>query len=234
MENIEDIKRALGASGMIYDAVRASIREGVSEREIYDLVGKKAGELLRDQQWEYIGDFVSGERTAEIGGDATDRKMKPGDLLILDLSLRCGGGWCDTCRTFFLGEPGEEIRRGYDTVLRCQQVGELTVRPGVRASDIKRVMEAFMVSQGYGGHMPHHGGHKVGNAPYEKPAFEETCDMLLEPGEVVTLEPGLYFENRFGMRVENNYLVTENGLINLFDYPREIDYFIVMGEGRKQ
>ena len=137
MENIESIKRALGASKMIYDAVRANLREGVSEREIYDLVGKTAGELLRDQQWEYIGDFVSGERTAEIGGDATDRKMKPGDLFILDLSLRCADGWCDTCRTFFLGEPSEEIRRAYDTVLRCQRVGELAVRPGVKASDIK-------------------------------------------------------------------------------------------------
>ena len=234
MENIENIKRALGASKMIYDAVRASLREGVSEREIYDLVGKTAGELLRDQQWEYIGDFVSGERTAEIGGDATDRKMKPGDLFILDLSFRCGDGWCDTCRTFFLGEPSEEIRRAYDTVLRCQRVGELAVRPGVKASDIKLVMEAFMVSQGYGGHMPHHGGHGVGNAPYEKPAFEETCDMPVEEGKVITLEPGLYFENRFGMRVENNYLVTKNGLVNIFDYPRELEYFIITGERFKK
>lgn len=230
MENLENIKRALGVSKIIYDTVRANLREGVSEREIYELVGKKAGELLRNQEWEYLGDFVSGERTAEIGGDATDRRMKPGDLFILDLSVRCGDGWCDTCRTFFLGEPGEEVRRAYDAVLRCQQVGERTVRPGVKASDIKRVMEAFMVSQGYGGHMPHHGGHRVGNAPYEKPAFEEGCDMPVEAGEVVTLEPGIYFENRFGMRVENNYLVTENGLMCLFDYPRELEYFIITGE----
>ena len=111
-------------------------------------------------------------------------------------------------------------------MLRCQQAGALTVRSGVKASEVKRVMETYLVSQGYGGHMPHHGGHKVGNAPYEKPAFEEGCDLTVQAGDIVTLEPGLYFENRFGLRVENDYLVTETGLTNLFDYPVALDYFV--------
>lgn len=226
----QDILKALQASAVIYDAVRDALRPGVSEREIYELVGETAGRLLEGHEWEYIGDFVSGERTGEIGGDATDRRIRAGELFVLDLSLRCDSGWCDTCRTFFLGEPTEEMRRAYDTVLRCQKVGEQTVRAGVKASDIKAVMESFMVSQGYGGLMPHHGGHAVGDAPYQKPAFEEDCDMTVNAGEVVTLEPGLYFRNRWGMRVENNYLVGENGLENLFTYPVQMDYFILDGK----
>ena len=226
MQKLEQIKRALEVSAAVYEAVRAALRVGVSERALYELTGRVAGSLLAGQDWEYLGDFVSGERTAEIGGDPTERTLRAGDLFLLDLSVRCGDGWCDTCRTFFLGAPNEEVRRAYETVLRCQQVGALTVRSGVKASEVKRVMEAYLVSQGYGGHMPHHGGHKVGNAPYEKPAFEEGCDLTVQAGDIVTLEPGLYFENHFGLRVENDYLVTETGLTNLFDYPVALDYFV--------
>lgn len=229
MERENDILKALEVSKTIYDTVRTHLKEGVSEREIYDLAGRTADELLQGHEWEYFGDFISGERTAGIEGCATDRRMKPGDLFILDLSLRCDSGWCDTCRTFCLGKPSEEMRRAYDAVLRCMKVGELTVRPGVKASDVKTVMESFMISQGYGGHMPHHGGHAVGEAPYQKPAFEQGCDMLIGAGQIITLEPGLYFENRWGIRVENNYLVTENGLKNIFDYPTQLDYFIIAG-----
>lgn len=226
MQKLEQIKRALEVSAVVYEAVRAALRVGVSERTLYELTGRVAGSLLAGQDWEYLGDFVSGERTAEIGGDPTERTLRAGDLFLLDLSVRCGDGWCDTCRTFSLGAPNEEVRRAYETVLRCQQAGALTVRSGVKASEVKRVMEAYLVSQGYGGHMPHHGGHKVGNAPYEKPAFEEGCDLTVQAGDIVTLEPGLYFENRFGLRVENDYLVTETGLTNLFDYPVALDYFV--------
>ena len=226
MQNIEQIRRALEASAAVYEAVRAALCVGISERTLYELTGRVAGSLLAGQDWEYLGDFVSGERTAGIGGEPTERTLRAGDLFLLDLSVRCGDGWCDTCRTFFLGAPNEEIRRAYEAVLRCQQVGALTVRSGVKASEVKRVMEAYLVSQGYGGHMPHHGGHKGGNAPYEKPAFEEGCDLTVQAGDIITLEPGLYFVNRFGLRVENDYLVTEAGLTNLFDYPVALDYFV--------
>lgn len=225
-----DIIKALQASAAIYDAVRSNIREGVSEQELYDIVGQTAGRLLEGHEWEYIGDFISGERTGAIEGAPTERCMKKGDLFLMDLSLRCDSGWCDTCRTFFLGEPTKEQRRAYDAVLCCQRVGEQTVRAGVKAADIKRVMETFMVSRGYGGLMPHHGGHAVGDEPFYKPVFELESDMCVDEGMVITLEPGLYFENRWGIRVENNYLVTEDGLVNLFDYPREIDYFVIEGE----
>ena len=227
MPNLRQIRRALEVSGAVYEAVRAALRTGISEREIYELAGRTAGSLLAGQDWEYLGDFVSGVRTAEIGGEPTDRRLCDGELFILDLSVRCGEGWCDTCRTFFLGQPSAEVRRAYEAVLRCQQIGAMTVRSGVKASEVKRVMEAYLAGQGYGGHMPHHGGHRVGNAPYEKPAFEEGCDMTVQVGDVVTLEPGLYFSGRFGLRVENDYLVTENGLTNLFDYPVALEHFII-------
>ena len=90
-------------------------------------------------------------------------------------------------------------------------------------------MVAALEARGFGGRMPHHGGHLVGPAPYLKPAFEDGCDDAVEAGGVCTLEPGVYFEGEWGMRVENDYLVTASGVENLFDYPREIDYFTAGG-----
>ena len=101
------------------------------------------------------------------------------------------------------------------------------VRAGVIASSVRPPMMEVLTARGFGGRMPHHGGHLVGPAPYLKPAFEDGCDEPVEAGDICTLEPGVYMEGEWGMRVENDYLVTEDGLENLFDYPREIGDFIV-------
>ena len=151
--------------------------------------------------------------TGEIGGDPTDLVLKEGDAFILDLSVRYDDAWSDTCRTFFLGEPSDEQKKAYQTVLDAQDIGQKLVRTGVKASDVKTCVEAFMVSRGFGGMMPHHVGHAIGDEPYMKPAFEEGCDINVADGEIFTLEPGLYKEGSWGMRVENNYIIEDISLI---------------------
>lgn len=229
MENIkyQNIKKALMLSEFCYDAVRAAIRVGISEKELYRVVSDTLLEKGGSHVNAFIGDFVAGRRTSEISGGPTDNKMKMGDLFILDLSVQYDNYWCDTCRTFFLGEPDNSMKKAYQTILKAQEVCALTVRAGVKASDVKEVAESFLKSQGYANLMPHHAGHSVGEEPYQKPAFEEGCDMLLQEGDVITLEPGLYFQERWGMRVENNYIVHEDHLENIFDYTRNIEDFII-------
>ena len=102
-----------------------------------------------------------------------------------------------------------------------------TVRAGVVASSVRPPMMAVLEARGFGGMMPHHGGHLVGPEPYMKPAFEEGCGEIVEADDICTLEPGVYLPGEWGMRVENDYLVTAEGVENLFDYPRELEYFVV-------
>ena len=123
--------------------------------------------------------------------------------------------------------PTERQQEAYAAVLACQDVGVANVRAGVVASSVRLPMMDVLASRGFGGRMPHHGGHLVGPAPYMKPAFEDGCDERLEAGDICTLEPGVYIEGEWGMRVENDYLVTEDGLENLFDYPRDMEYFVI-------
>ena len=223
----KSVKRALEANRAAYEALRERLCPGMTEKEAYELVREAVDAVCGDESHEFIGDFVGGARSGAIEGQATDYAFRPGDAFILDLSVRRGEAWSDTCRTFFFGDPSARQRAAYAAVLGCQDVGFAAVKAGTVASTVKTAMEAFMVSQGFGGKMPHHGGHLIGPKPYMKPAFEAGCDDPVNEGDVCTLEPGLYFEGDFGIRVENDYLVGKDGLVNLFDYPRDLGYFVL-------
>ena len=221
------VRRALEANWAAYEALRTGLCPGMTEKDAYRIVAEAVDRVCGDESHEFIGDFVGGVRTGAIEGPATDLVLNAGDLFVCDLSVRRGDTWSDTCRTFFLGEPTAAQRRAYETVVACQELGERIVRPGVVFEDVKAEVERFLVSKGYGGKMPHHVGHLVGPKPYMKPAFEPGDTSVLETGVVCTLEPGLYFEGDFGIRVENDYLVAPNGLENLFDYPLDLDFFTI-------
>lgn len=225
-----DIRNALDVSRKCYDAVKNAIRPGISEKELYEIVKETIEKEGGGHCKEFVGDFISGERTGDIGGDPTDRVLKTGDLFILDLSVKYDDYWSDTCRTFFLGEPTLKQRQAYDAIIRAQYAGKLVIRSGVKASGVKKVTEEFMVSQGFGGHMPHHAGHSVGEKPFQSPVFEEGCGSLIEDGDVVTLEPGLYFKDEWGIRVENDYIVHEDYLEDMFTYTKKIEDFIIKGD----
>ena len=221
------VERSLEANRAAYEALRTGLKPGLTEKDAYELVREAVDRVCGAESHEFIGDFVGGVRTGSIEGPATDLVLRSGDLFICDLSVRRGDVWSDTCRTFFLGAPTAARRAAYETALACQELGEKIVRAGVCCEDVKAEVEAFLVARGYGGRMPHHVGHLVGPKPYYKPAFESGDRTTLPEGVVCTLEPGLYFEGDFGLRIENDYLVGRDGLTNLFDYPREIGYFVV-------
>ena len=221
------VERSLEANRAAYEALRTGLKPGLTEKDAYELVREAVDRVCGAESHEFIGDFVGGVRTGSIEGPATDLVLRSGDLFICDLSVRRGDVWSDTCRTFFLGDPTAARRAAYETALACQELGEKIVRAGVCCEDVKAEVEAFLVARGYGGRMPHHVGHLVGPKPYYKPAFELGDRTTLPENVVCTLEPGLYFEGDFGLRIENDYLVGRDGLTNLFDYPREIGYFVV-------
>ena len=216
MKELNELLRALEVNKSVYDAVRDYIRPGVSEQDIYELTKTVVDDMLSDVPHEFIGDFVGGKRCSLIGGDPTDYKLSSGDGFILDLSVRCANTWSDTCRTFFLGEPTREIKKAYDAVLKIQSFGASFVKPGICAEDM-----------GYGSMMPHHMGHIIGTKPYMTPAFDIGHKDTVQEGAFFTLEPGLYVDESWGIRVENDYMLQSDGAKLLFDYPTKIDYFIV-------
>ncbi len=223
MTDIMTFREKLALNSAAFDAVRENVREGWTENEVKALIRKvwdeKAGRCVP-----WSGDIVSGERSGTIDGDATDRVLRRGDALILDLQPGFDSCFADTTRTFFIGEVSEEAKIAYDAVIYALRETEKTVRTGISACEIYERMQYLLRSRGYT--CPHHAGHAVGEKKLMEPEFLPDRKETLEAGMTVALEPGIYTAE-FGIRVENNYLVTGDGAENLFRYPTDIEKFIL-------
>jgi len=207
----------------VFDAVRKDYRRGMSEKDIKKIITDCWATSGRDI--EFSGDVVGGARSGDIEGDATDYILKEGDALILDLQPGWDHFWCDTTRVFFVGEPTEKQRFAYEAVQKTLSRLEAMLKPGVRACDIHREMQDSFA--GFGLCCPHHAGHATGSEKVKDPCFVADCTDRLEEGMYVALEPGVYFEKEFGIRLENNYLITKDGARELFGYTLDINNFII-------
>lgn len=216
----EKILKALDFNKAAYDVVKSKFERGMSEKDIKEAI-LSACSAADD----FSGDIIAGLRTAEIEGDATDYILKDGDCLILDLQFQCGGVWSDTTRTFFIGTPTDKVKKAYGLCLHSKKMGEGVLKSCVPALKVySAVREAFSPFEE---NFPHHAGHLFGIERVMQPQFLPEAEAFLHTNDFVTLEPGIYFENEFGIRIEDNYLVTENGCINLFNYPLNIEHFII-------
>ena len=208
-----------------YDRIRKEIHSGCTEKELYEKVidtylANTEGKAL------YQGDFISGKRTCEIEGSATDKVIEKSDTIIVDALCAYNGVYCDTTRTFICGEPTEEQRKVY--LLLCQLLEETKelLRPGVKAGGIFRYMNRRLKEEGYEG-LVHHAGHGLGHSWYEQPYLIEDNEMVLEEDMLIALEPGIYLPDKFGMRIENNYRVTKDGGVDVFGYTIRLEDFII-------
>ncbi len=208
-----------------YDRIRKEIHSGCTEKELYE---KVIDTYLSntDGKASYCGDFVSGKRSCEIEGPATDKVIESGDAIIVDALCSYNGVYCDTTRTFFCGKPTKEQRKVY--MLLCQVLEETKekLRPGVKACSIFDYVDQRLKNEGYEG-LVHHAGHGLKNSWCEEPRFVKDNETILEEDMIVALEPGLYFKDKFGIRIENNYRVTKNGGVDIFKYTTNIEDFIL-------
>jgi len=216
---IDKIKSVLNLNKLAYDTVRKEYRQGMTEKDIKTLI------LSACQAEDFSGDIIAGIRSGKVEGDATDYVLSKGDCLILDLQFKKGSMWSDTTRTFFIGTPDKEVRLIYDAVLCAKAAGEQMLKSNISACEVYAAVNGAFAELGK--HFPHHAGHRFGTERVMQPQFLPEKSEKLQTGMTVTLEPGLYFENKFGIRLEDNYLVTESGFINLFDYTTKIDDFII-------
>ena len=208
-----------------YDRIRREIHSGCTEKELYEKV-IDTYMTNTDGKAKYQGDFISGKRTCEIEGAATDKVIEKGDTIIVDALCAYDGMYCDTTRTFICGEPTEEQKKVYLLLCRLLEETKELLCPGMKAVGIFRYIDQRIKEDGYKGLM-HHAGHGVGNSWYEQPYLTEDNEMVLQEDMLVALEPGIYLPDKFGMRIENNYRVTKDGGIDVFGYTTRLEDFII-------
>jgi Xaa-Pro dipeptidase len=207
----EDELEALRAATRIADVGQAAARSGLeagrSELELWANVRAEM-EAAAEGRVPILADFVTGERTADVGGLPGDRTVTENDLLLVDLVPRLGAYWADSCATVTVGAPSEDVRRGHAAAIDALERGLEALRPGARAGDVDAVVRETV--ERAGGSYPHHTGHGLGTSFHEEPRIIPGTNRVLEPAMVVALEPGFYAET-WGVRVERVALVTDDG-----------------------
>jgi Xaa-Pro aminopeptidase len=165
------------------------------------------------------GDFAVSPGPERRGGPPTGQVLEPGDMLILDYSVAIGGYRSDFTNTLVVGrEPTADQQRLYDLCVQAMAVGEKELQAGVACRTAYDAVRSVFDKAGMAEHFPHHAGHGLGLTHPEAPFIVRHATETLLAGDVVTLEPGLYLAGTGGIRIEHNYLITEQGFQRLSNH----------------
>lgn len=201
------LRRALALCDLAQARFRSALRPGVTEIDLWNEV-RAAVEHEAGGRIPALVDVVSGPRAADIGGPPTSKQVGPGDSVILDVVLRLDGCWGDTAGTWFAGEPSADLARAYRFVRDALRRGIDAVRPGIEAGELDSILRDGVAGYAPGTSFPHHAGHGLGATYHDPPRIVPYESMILEPGMVITLEPGIYLPGVGGVRLEDVVLVT--------------------------
>jgi Xaa-Pro aminopeptidase len=169
-----------------------------------------------------FGIVGSGPNGASPHHEAGPRIIQAGDTVVLDFGGRAAGYFSDLTRTVSVGEPSGEAKEVHEIVREAQEAAFRAVRPGVPAQDIDRAARGVIADAGYRDAFIHRTGHGIGLEVHELPYIVEGNTEPLEPGMCFSIEPGIYLQGQFGVRIEDQVAVTEDGAIRLNDAPRDL------------
>ncbi len=208
---IEAIKGAVEIASKAFEELLGQLKPGLTERQAAAQLEFHMRQLGADAiAFDTI--VASGARGALPHGRASDKIIQSGDLVTFDFGARLDGYNSDITRTVFIGgQPSPRQQQIYDLVRESQLAGIAAVRPGVKASEVDAASRAVFHKAGEREYYLHSNGHNLGREVHEAPFITPTDDSLLEPGMVLTVEPGLYVSEWGGVRIEDDLLVTENG-----------------------
>lgn len=220
-EEISIIKAACHIADEAYEYILTYIKPGMTELDVsneLEFFMRKKG--ATSSSFDII--VASGTRSALPHGVATDKVIENGDFVTLDFGALYNGYISDTTRTLAVGEPSDKLKEIYQVVLDSQLLALEKVKPGMTGKEADAIARDYIASKGYGEAFGHSLGHGIGLEVHEGPGLSFRSDIVLEPGMVITIEPGIYLPNIGGVRIEDDALVTENGLEKLTHSTKEL------------
>jgi Xaa-Pro aminopeptidase len=219
-DEVERLAGAGAAADACFEALAQRPFAGRTERA----VGEELAALLVEHGHSSVEFTVvgSGPNGANPHHELSERVIADGDMVVLDFGGTFDGYCSDTTRTVHVGEPDDDEREVHDVVRRAQQAAFAAVRPGVACQEIDRAARTVIADAGYGEHFIHRVGHGIGITVHEPPYMIEGETRPLEPGMCFSIEPGVYLPGRFGVRIEDIVVVTEDGGRRLNNTEREL------------
>jgi len=210
-DEIELLKRCMMATEAGHAWAMANIAAGMTELDVYTGVFAVCTKAVGHASIVY-GDFAVSPGTSRKGGPPTGQILKDGDLFILDFSVVIGGYRSDFTNSLSVGKkPSTAQQEQFDLCLAAMAAGEAQLKAGTRCQAVYDAVAGVFAAAGKLAAFPHHAGHGLGVSHPEAPFFVAHSSEVLQEGDVVTLEPGLYVDGVGGMRIEHNYAITATG-----------------------
>jgi Xaa-Pro dipeptidase len=204
------------------EATLPSIKIGMTEKQI---AGELVVNLLRkgsQPEMPFAPIVSGGPNGANPHASPSDRKIRAGDLLVIDWGAAVDGYISDLTRTFAVGDVDEEWRRIHQIVQAANAAGRTAGKPGAPCAAVDLAARTVIEQAGYGPYFTHRTGHGIGLEGHEDPYMRGDNQQPLEQGMAYTVEPGIYLPGRNGVRIEDNMVVTRGGADCLSDMPREL------------
>ncbi|WP_096434702.1 M24 family metallopeptidase [Alteribacter populi] len=223
---LQTIREAVDNADAAFSHIQSFIRPGVKEIDVsneLEFFMRKRGAV--SSSFDII--VASGVRSALPHGVASDKVIERGELVTLDFGAYYKGYCSDITRTVAVGEPSEELKKIYSTVLEAQKKGMDGIKAGITGKQADALTRDYIKEQGYGEYFGHSTGHGMGLEVHEGPGLSFKSDTVLEPGMVVTVEPGIYIAGVGGTRIEDDTIVTADGNECLSKSTKEL---IILGE----
>ena len=220
-EEIALMRKAQEITDRAFDEILKFIQPGMTEQEI---AAKLQYDMLRfgAEKMSFDPIVVSGPNGSLPHGVPSSKQVQKGEFLTMDFGCKYGGYCSDMTRTIALGEPTEEMRKVYDTVLKAQLAGIAAAKAGVPGKEIHNTAAKVIEDAGYGAYFGHGFGHSVGIEIHESPNANGRDETPMPVGAAVSAEPGIYLPGKFGVRIEDVLIYTEEGTVNLTKSPKEL------------
>jgi D-alanyl-D-alanine dipeptidase len=212
-DELEALRRAARAADETFRQVLGMPFQGRSEED----VARDLAELLVENGHAKAAFTIvaSGANAASPHHEPGGRTILPRDAVVMDFGGELGGYFSDTTRTVVVTEPPDGFDEVYRAVREAQAAGVEAVRPGLEAQEIDRTVRALIDAAGFGERFIHRTGHGIGLEIHESPYLVEGDPTVLQPGMTFSVEPGIYLEGRFGIRIEDIVAVTADGVERL-------------------
>ncbi|MFJ8461427.1 M24 family metallopeptidase [Lysinibacillus xylanilyticus] len=220
-EEIELIKKAAWVSDEAFKYILTFIKPGVSE---IDIANELEFHMRKNGATGAAFDIIiaSGHRSALPHGVASDKKIEKGDMLTLDFGAYYQGYRSDMTRTIAVGEPPEKLKEVYQIVYDSLQKALSNMKAGITGKEADSYSRDFIKAKGYGKNYGHGSGHGIGLDIHENIFMSTVCEDILEENMVLTVEPGIYIPKIGGVRIEDDVIVTKNGVEVITNSPKEL------------
>ena len=209
-DELDKIRVAVQLGAKLFDRAVEVIRPGIKEVEVaaeMELAARRGGA----EEMSFPTIVASGARSALPHGRASDKAIAPGAFVVCDFGVILSGYCSDQTRTVWVGRVAKDARPAYEAVLEAQQAAVQAVRPGITVGEVDSAARKVLQKAGLGRYFTHSTGHGVGLEIHESPRVAQGQPEVLQSGMVITIEPGVYFPGKWGIRIEDMVAVTAGG-----------------------